>query len=146
VNGKTYLSYSTEKSTKRINQEIVKNIQSNIKKAKEEIKKDIKKVMKQQDGEHQSMVYDLKTYFKRAELKQKQEELIRKEILERTTCDVLQNFVLTAKNQCSTTDHLLHLVREEGPLESYFEVLNLKIEVSLRLNPSIENRKGQQRV
>ena len=127
VFGKTYLSYSTEKTAMRLNREIVKSIHNDFSKQS----KDLEQKVVKQEGLNQSMMIDLHTSLKQAVKALRQRELVMKEVNERTSCHKFQELKLYAKNQCSTSIHLFRKVKNEGPLESYFDVLNSKIEVSL---------------
>lgn len=127
VNGQTYLSYTSQKTAKRLNDELTKPINNNYEQIDEEIVK--KEMAKLENPQNQSIVGDIKTQLALAV----QMDRERKEYLKNMTCPKFQDLYHYAKQMCPlnyySLNHLFKIITKEGPLESYYEMLNLKINV-----------------
>lgn len=131
VYGKTYLTYTTEKTAKRLNEEFQKSLDDK-KKQQEERKLEYKRVsiLENDDGNENSLVLDIKSELIKA-VDYRNHRIRQKEaLMAKAMCPVFQDLYLTAKNQCALSDRLVKLISDEGPLESYYEMLSSKINVS----------------
>lgn len=128
VNGKTYSSYAAQQTKKFLTEELIKNINNEFE--KDQIM--IEEVFEKQNESSQSLIVDLKTQFQSYVYEKNDETLKKKFLNKRTTCSQFEDMFMFVYQQCSPNDYLTKMMGGDGgPLESYFQVMDIKIKVIL---------------
>ncbi len=107
----------------------------------------IKNVFEKQTESSQNLIVDLKTQFEFYVKERNSQTLKLNYLTLKTTCRKFEDLYMFAKEQCSQNEYLTNMMQGDGgPLKSYFQVMDLKIQVSLKLAliqaNRVENRKN----
>ena len=130
VHGVTYLSYSTEQTTKRITEQLQKEADLQMPQS-EEVPESHLSLLSQQITKNRDVINDLQHFLMKGITIVKKQKNKKKPAATQYCPPLSFQQRLNLERSCSASGGIINKISEEGPLESYFDIISLKIEVKI---------------